>query len=435
MKSKFPLELKNLQNRQTGPPSSRTYLYNTLNSFRLNAVNTPNATTRQTSDKNEFQIKARPPLKQARNISARPYKPKLRDSHRAASPLNKSYVMEADKDLFTGNIEEYNFSKSLGQGAYASVKQATHVPTKKIYAVKTYEKSKLLDPQKKRNVRKEIRIMQKLDHDKIIKCKEAIDAPRQIHIVMEYVGGLSLHGYIKKHPQRKLPEQEAKRLFKQVLSAVEYCHSKNVAHRDIKLENILLDSNNDVKLIDFGFSTIMPSDKKVKLFCGTPSYMAPEIVSRQEYSGQPADIWALGVLLFVLLCGTFPFKGVSDSDLYRRISKGYFDIPAHVNPQARLLIKRMMQTDPQRRPTASQVLKENWLVPPQACLGDFESINTEKDIFERLKLIGYSEVQIREGMKYENSNIRMLYRRIKEEFSYRPVKTLTPRPLDKENLM
>ncbi len=105
-------------------------------------------------------------------------------------------------------------------------------------------------------------------------------------------------------------EIEAKYLFKQVVSALYYCHQRNVTHRDIKLENILLnEAKTQVKLIDFGFSTCIPNDKKIKLFCGTPSYMAPEIVSKKEYCGPPADVWALGVLLFALLCGRFPFRG------------------------------------------------------------------------------------------------------------------------------
>jgi MAP/microtubule affinity-regulating kinase len=127
---------------------------------------------------------------------------------------------------------------------------------------------------------------------------------------MEHVSGGSLHGYLKSKPSRQMAEPEAKYLFKQVLQAINYCHSRCITHRDIKLENILLnEEKNHVKLIDFGFSTCIPVEKKVKLFCGTPSYMAPEIVSKREYLGPPADVWALGILFYALLCGKFPFKG------------------------------------------------------------------------------------------------------------------------------
>jgi serine/threonine protein kinase len=172
-------------------------------------------------------------------------------------------------------------------------------------ACKVYEKFKLLEPNRRKSVIREIKIMEKLDHRFIAKLYEGFDTHKQVFLVMEYVNGGSLHGYLKSKPNRQMPEQEVRFLFKQVVSALAYCHSRNVAHRDIKLENILLNEEKTmVKLIDFGFSTCIPNEKKVKLFCGTPSYMAPEIVSKKEYSGPPADIWALGVLL-----DGFPSKG------------------------------------------------------------------------------------------------------------------------------
>ena len=108
---------------------------------------------------------------------------------------------------------------------------------------------------------------------------------------------------------RRLDERESKRIFSQLVKGVCYCHTKNIVHRDIKLENILLDEKLNVKLIDFGFSIIKMPSKKLNIFCGTPSYMAPEIVSKSQYSGPEADIWALGIVLFLMLCGYFPFKG------------------------------------------------------------------------------------------------------------------------------
>ena len=120
---------------------------------------------------------------------------------------------------------------------------------------------------------------------------------------MEYVGGGSLHGYLKSKQTRRLEEWDAKRIFKQIVEGINYCHQRCITHRDIKLENLLLDDLNEIKIIDFGFSTCVPNDKKIKIFCGTPSYLAPEIVLKTEYCGPPADIWALGVLLFTILSG------------------------------------------------------------------------------------------------------------------------------------
>ena len=170
-------------------------------------------------------------------------------------------------------------------------------------------------------MRREIKLLQKMNHSHIVKIFEAFETDHHVYLVMEYVTGGSLHSYLKERPQRRLDEEEAKRIFKQIMTALHYCHRKSIAHRDIKLENILLDENKNVKIIDFGFSTCIPNDKKIKMFCGTPSYMAPEIISKIEYAGPPADIWASAVLLYALLNGCFPFRGATDKELYKKIYK------------------------------------------------------------------------------------------------------------------
>jgi MAP/microtubule affinity-regulating kinase len=144
--------------------------------------------------------------------------------------------------------------------------------------MKIYKKYKLLDPNRRKSVKREIKLMEKMKHPNIIRLYEVIDTSKYVILVMEYVGGGSLHGYLKSMPNRRLEEPEAKRVFRQLLEGIKYCHSRCITHRDIKLENILLDEKNNIKIIDFGFSTCIPNDKKIKIFCGTPSYMAPEIV-------------------------------------------------------------------------------------------------------------------------------------------------------------
>src|SRR5689334_3159288 len=131
-----------------------------------------------------------------------------------------------------------------------------------------------------------------------------------MHLVMEYVGNTSLQSYLKSKATRRVEEPEAKKLFRQLCQGISYCHSKNIVHRDIKLENILLDENLNVKIIDFGFSLSTPLEKTLTVFCGTPSYMSPEIVSKHQYRGGPSDVWALGIVLYALLSGRFPFRGI-----------------------------------------------------------------------------------------------------------------------------
>lgn len=265
-------------------------------------------------------------------------------------------------DILTGNtVEDYIIGKQIGQGAYATVCFGLHKETSRKVAIKIYEKYKLLDPQRRKSVRCEIRLMERLRHPNIVIFHEALDTSKQIYLVMDFVGGGSMHHFLKKRPGRRLEDQVAKRLFYQVCQGIRYLHDRHVVHRDVKLENLLLDEAGTVKIIDFGFSTIVPPGKKLKIFCGTPSYMSPEIVARKEYSGFCADIWAMGVLLYALLCGSFPFRGQNDRDLYRKIIRGVFQILDHVGTEARNLLNRVMLTDMARRPTVDETLADPWL--------------------------------------------------------------------------
>lgn len=204
--------------------------------------------------------------------------------------------------------------------------------------------------------------MEKIDHECLAKLFEAFESHKQVFLIMEYVNGGSLHGYLKGKPNRQMAEIEAKYLWQQVVFGIHYLHQRNVTHRDIKLENILLDETRTrVKLIDFGFSTCIPHDKKVKIFCGTPSYMAPEIVSKIEYAGPPADIWALGVLLYALLCGRFPFKGQNDKELYTNICKQDLPLQDHISRQGRQLLLRIFHKNPDKRPSTKDILRDPWL--------------------------------------------------------------------------
>lgn len=142
--------------------------------------------------------------------------------------------------------------------------------------------------------------MEKLSHPRIVRMFETIETPRRLHLVLECVEGSNLCSYVK--AKRKLSEEEARQILFQLLQALEYIHSQHIAHRDIKLENVLFDEDHNIKLIDFGFS-VACKDRRLKVFCGTPSYMAPEIVRRMDYEGPPVDMWSAGVVMYALLCG------------------------------------------------------------------------------------------------------------------------------------
>lgn len=145
-------------------------------------------------------------------------------------------------------------------------------------ALKIYLKEKLKDLQRKKAVRREIRLMKRVEHPNIARLYDTVETETKVILVMEYVSGGSTHGFLKTKPNRQMEEYDARKIISQLLSALCYLHNKSITHRDIKLENVMLDSRGNVKLIDFGFSTQIPNTQKIKLFCGTPSYMAPEIV-------------------------------------------------------------------------------------------------------------------------------------------------------------
>ena len=258
-------------------------------------------------------------------------------------------------------LADYIIGTTLGQGSFASVKRAVHKQTNQTVAIKTYEKYRLIDAHRKKGVAREVQILSQLDHYNVVKLIKVMEGPRHLHLVMEFVDGPSLYTYLKHKESKRLTEADAKEIFKQMMDGLAYLHEKGVAHRDLKLQNVLLDQKRVVKIIDFGFSTQATGDRKVKMYCGTPNYMAPEIVERKEYLGGPADIWAAGVFLFAILCGEFPFKGLSDRELYKRIQAGVFLIPPHVSLAAKELIAAMLTVDPDLRPAARAVLSSSWL--------------------------------------------------------------------------
>lgn len=278
------------------------------------------------------------------------------------------YVPEATTE--NASIINYLIGKDLGKGAYAVVKYGIHKPTNRKVAIKIYDKSKFLEPNRFKNAQREIQILQKLSHPHIMKLYESIETDEFLYLILELITGCSLHEYLKRRPDRRLEEADACRIFRQLTEALEYCHANDITHRDVKLENILLDQRNNVKLIDFGFSTSFPVGQKVKIFCGTPSYMAPEIVSRIEYVGPPVDIWASGVVLFGMLCGYFPFKSQTDKECYKKILTGAVHVPGFVAQGPKEVLDKIFVIDPVGRITATALLNEEWTKKKENSKGD-----------------------------------------------------------------
>lgn len=276
----------------------------------------------------------------------------VRETPKVTLHLGKSCSYEVLDNFVLGN--------EIGKGAYATVRSAQNKENNSKVAIKIYDKFKLLTPSRKKNAEREIKILTKLNHPNIIKLYKTVENQKSLNLILEYVSGCSLMSYVKKRHNKKLDESEARRIFKQIIQGLEYCHNLNITHRDIKLENILIDPHHCVKIIDFGFSTCFSNDKKIRLFCGTPSYMSPEIVTKQESFGPPSDIWAAGVVLYVLLTGTFPFRASHSKELYTKIQRGAYFMPSNISQEAASVISAMLTVDPLKRPTAKLVLEYSW---------------------------------------------------------------------------
>ena len=278
------------------------------------------------------------------------------------SILSKSVVNLNNQNIFNGKIEDYNISKELGKGSYAVVKLATHKITKKKYAIKIYTKKSLSNKQKKNTVTNEIKILNQLDHINIMKLYEIIETSENLYLVLEYIKGNSLLEIIKKENNNIIEEKRALKLFLQIVQGISYLHSNNISHRDIKLENILVTKNDTVKIIDFGFAVKSDKNTFSKFFCGTPSYMSPEIVSKKKYVAQYSEIWSLGVLLFAMLYGRFPFKGKNEEDLFMKIKEAdlYFpDEKVFISSKVKKLFEKIFVIEPTKRPTPEEI--ENYL--------------------------------------------------------------------------
>ncbi|KAL8179037.1 UNVERIFIED_CONTAM: NUAK SNF1-like kinase 2 [Gekko kuhli] len=251
----------------------------------------------------------------------------------------------------------YEFLETLGKGTYGKVKKARE-RSGKLVAIKSIRKDKIKDEQDLVHIRREIEIMSSLNHPHIIAVHEVFENSSKIVIVMEYASKGDLYDYISE--RQRLTEQEARHFFRQVVSAVYYCHKNGIVHRDLKLENILLDSNGNIKIADFGLSNVFQQDRFLQTFCGSPLYASPEIVNGRPYKGPEVDSWSLGVLLYILIHGMMPFDGQDYKTLVKQITSGDYREPTKLS-DACGLIRWMLMVNPERRATIEDIASHWWV--------------------------------------------------------------------------
>ncbi|XP_038823081.1 MAP/microtubule affinity-regulating kinase 3-like isoform X5 [Salvelinus namaycush] len=318
----------------------------------------------------------------------------------------------ADEQPHVGN---YRLLKTIGKGNFAKVKLARHILTGREVAIKIIDKTQL-NPNSLQKLFREVRIMKILNHPNIVKLFEVIETERTLYLVMEYASRGEVFDYLVAHGRMK--EKEARAKFRQIVSAVQYCHQKHIVHRDLKAENLLLDADMNIKIADFGFSNEFTMGNKLDTFCGSPPYAAPELFQGKKYDGPEVDVWSLGVILYTLVSGSLPFDGQNLKELRERVLRGKYRIPFYMSTDCENLLKRFLVLNPAKRGTLevredseNQIMKDRWInagseedelkpfVEPEQDIADQKRIDvmvgmgfSPEDIQESLAKMKYDEI-------------------------------------------
>uniref|UniRef100_A0A5B6Z1B7 non-specific serine/threonine protein kinase n=1 Tax=Davidia involucrata TaxID=16924 RepID=A0A5B6Z1B7_DAVIN len=258
-------------------------------------------------------------------------------------------------------VGKYELGRTLGEGTFAKVKFARNVVNGENVAIKILDKGKVLKHKMFGQIKREISTMKLIRHPNIIRMCEVMASKTKIYIVLEFVTGGELFDKIAR--KGRLKEDEARKYFQQLINAVDYCHSRGVFHRDLKPENLLLDANGVLKVSDFGLSALpqqVREDGLLHTTCGTPNYVAPEVIGNKGYDGAKADLWSCGVILFVLMAGYLPFEESNLIALYKKIYKADFSCPPWFSSSAKKLIKRILDPNPLTRITIAEVIENEW---------------------------------------------------------------------------
>ncbi|XP_076407561.1 MAP/microtubule affinity-regulating kinase 3 isoform X17 [Peromyscus maniculatus bairdii] len=346
---------------------------------------------------------------------------------RSGARCRNSIASCADEQPHIGN---YRLLKTIGKGNFAKVKLARHILTGREWlvrgmkmllycsilsailmqayqvAIKIIDKTQL-NPTSLQKLFREVRIMKILNHPNIVKLFEVIETEKTLYLIMEYASGGEVFDYLVAHGRMK--EKEARAKFRQIVSAVQYCHQKRIVHRDLKAENLLLDADMNIKIADFGFSNEFTVGSKLDTFCGSPPYAAPELFQGKKYDGPEVDVWSLGVILYTLVSGSLPFDGQNLKELRERVLRGKYRIPFYMSTDCENLLKRFLVLNPVKRGTLEQIMKDRWINSGHEEDELKPFVEPELDISDQKRIdimvgMGYSQEEIQESlskMKYD----------------------------------
>lgn len=285
------------------------------------------------------------------------------------SAISTTSTASGGKSKRKTHVGPWQLGRTLGKGATGRVRLAKHALTGQAAAIKIVSKksaalvqsASMAQMEKEVSmpptaagfrlmpfgIEREVVIMKLIEHPNVINLYDVWENRGELYLVLEYVEGGELFDYVSCYGA--LPEEEAVRLFRQIIAGLSYCHRFNICHRDLKPENILLDSNRNIKLADFGMAALQPADRWLNTSCGSPHYAAPEIIYGRKYRGDKADIWSVGIILFAMLNGFLPFDGGDVTSTLRLVKKGEYYLPPSLSVEASDLIQRILQKRPEDR--------------------------------------------------------------------------------------
>ncbi|KAB5552701.1 hypothetical protein DKX38_010012 [Salix brachista] len=289
---------------------------------------------------------------------------------------------------YGNNLGKYQVGRTIGEGTFAKVKLAMDTTNGHNVAIKIMDKNMVMESDLKNQVQREIRTMKLLHHPNIVRIHEVIGSKTKIYMVMEYISGGQLadklvriievaasavctvsvssdisnpvHTLFAQSYAKKLDESEARKIFHQLIDAVDYCHTRGVYHRDLKPENLLLDGKGNLKVSDFGLSAFHKPASMLTTACGSPCYVAPELIANKGYEGAAADVWSCGIILFELLSGYLPFDERNLIMLYKKISTAQYTCPEWFTESQKKLISRILNPNPRKRITISEIIEDEW---------------------------------------------------------------------------
>ncbi|KAJ3608428.1 hypothetical protein NHX12_025475 [Muraenolepis orangiensis] len=280
-------------------------------------------------------------------------------------------------------VGPYRLEKTLGKGQTGLVKLGVHCITAQKVAIKIVNREKLSESVLMK-VEREIAILKLIEHPHVLKLHDVYENNRYLYLVLEHVSGGELFDYLVK--KGRLTPKEARRFFRQIISALDFCHNHSICHRDLKPENLLLDEKNNIRIADFGMASLQVGDRLLETSCGSPHYACPEVIRGEKYDGRRADVWSCGVILFALLVGALPFDHDNLRQLLEKVKSGVFHVPHFIPPDCQSLLKGMIEVDPDKRLTLEVIQKHTWYL---LCVGRVpDRCDLDPDVLESMHSLG-----------------------------------------------